>query len=68
MRPPVKQHQSDIALTLLLKIRSRQRDANRLRRDGLRWIPLTSAKYHIPVVSIHTLGDGLCLLNGTGLL
>ncbi len=32
-------------------------DANRLRRDGLRWIPLTSANISIPVVSIHTLGD-----------
>lgn len=32
-------------------------DANRLRRDGLRWIPVTSANISIPVVSIHTLGD-----------
>ena len=32
-------------------------DANRLRTDGLRWIPLTSADIGIPVVSIHTLGD-----------
>ena len=32
-------------------------DANRLRRDGLRWIPLTSADIGIPVVTIHTLGD-----------
>ena len=32
-------------------------DANRLRRDGLRWIPVTSANINIPVVSIHTLGD-----------
>ena len=32
-------------------------DANRLRTDGLRWIPLASADIGIPVVSIHTLGD-----------
>ncbi len=32
-------------------------DANRLRRDGLRWIPATAAAINIPVVSIHTLGD-----------
>ena len=32
-------------------------DANRLRRDGLRWIPTTSGDINIPVVSIHTLGD-----------
>ena len=32
-------------------------DANRLRRDGLRWIPVTSGDIHIPVVTLHTLGD-----------
>ena len=32
-------------------------DVNRLRRDGLRWIPLTNGDIGIPVVSIHTLGD-----------
>lgn len=32
-------------------------DANRLRRDGLRWIPKVSGEFSIPVVSIHTLGD-----------
>ncbi len=32
-------------------------DANRLRRDGLRWIPLANGDVNIPVVSIHTLGD-----------
>jgi hypothetical protein len=32
-------------------------DVNRLRRDGMRWIPLTGADINIPVVSIHTLGD-----------
>jgi hypothetical protein len=34
-----------------------QPDANRLRRDGLRWIPKANGDIHIPVVSIHTLGD-----------
>jgi hypothetical protein len=32
-------------------------DANRLRTDGLRWIPKTNGEFKIPVVSIHTLGD-----------
>jgi hypothetical protein len=32
-------------------------DANRLRRDGLRWIPKANGDIKIPVVSIHTLGD-----------
>ena len=32
-------------------------DANRLRSDGLRWIPKVNGQFKIPVVSIHTLGD-----------
>jgi hypothetical protein len=32
-------------------------DANRLRRDGLRWIPAIKGEFNVPVVSIHTLGD-----------
>lgn len=32
-------------------------EANRLRRDGLRWIPKTNAQIKVPVVTIHTLGD-----------
>jgi hypothetical protein len=32
-------------------------DANRLRRDGLRWIPKANGEFKIPVVTIHTLGD-----------
>ena len=32
-------------------------DVNRLRTDGLRWIPLANGDINIPVVSIHTLGD-----------
>ena len=32
-------------------------DANRLREDGLRWIPKVNGQFKIPVVSIHTLGD-----------
>jgi hypothetical protein len=32
-------------------------DANRPRRDGLRWIPKTNAQIKVPVVTIHTLGD-----------
>ncbi|OYU99532.1 MAG: alpha/beta hydrolase [Burkholderiales bacterium PBB5] len=32
-------------------------DANRLRRDGLRWIPQVNGDFNVPVVSLHTLGD-----------
>ena len=34
-----------------------QPDANRLRRDGLRWIPAVNGAFKVPVLSIHTLGD-----------
>ena len=32
-------------------------DANRLRTDGLRWIPKAHGEFKIPVVTLHTLGD-----------
>jgi acetyl esterase/lipase len=32
-------------------------DANRLRSDGLRWIPKVQARFRVPVVTMHTLGD-----------
>lgn len=32
-------------------------DANRKRRDGLRWIPKANGEISIPVVTLHTLGD-----------
>jgi pimeloyl-ACP methyl ester carboxylesterase len=32
-------------------------DANRKRRDGLRWIPKTQGEISVPVVTLHTLGD-----------
>ena len=32
-------------------------EANRLRSDGLRWIPKVNGEIHVPVVSLHTLGD-----------
>ncbi|MCP5286724.1 MAG: alpha/beta hydrolase [Burkholderiaceae bacterium] len=32
-------------------------DANRLRTDGLRWIPQVAGSFSVPVVTIHTLGD-----------
>lgn len=31
--------------------------ANRLRSDGMRWIPAVNGEFNVPVVSIHTLGD-----------
>ena len=30
---------------------------NPLRRDGVRWVPLTSGRIYAPMVTIHTLGD-----------
>jgi alpha-beta hydrolase superfamily lysophospholipase len=32
-------------------------DFNRLRRDGMRWVPLNHGKIYAPMVTIHTLGD-----------
>jgi pimeloyl-ACP methyl ester carboxylesterase len=32
-------------------------NANRLRVDGLRWIPKVNGDFKVPVVSLHTLGD-----------
>lgn len=32
-------------------------DANRLRRDGLRWVPKVHADFAVPVLTLHTLGD-----------
>jgi pimeloyl-ACP methyl ester carboxylesterase len=32
-------------------------DANRLRRDGLRWIPKVNGQPQAPVLTMHTLGD-----------
>jgi hypothetical protein len=32
-------------------------DANRLRRDGLRWIPVSPGDITVKVMSLHTLGD-----------
>jgi hypothetical protein len=34
-----------------------QPDANRPRRDGLRWIPAFNGAFNVPVLPIHTLGD-----------
>lgn len=32
-------------------------DANRLRSEGLRWIPATNGDFNVPVLTLHTLGD-----------
>jgi pimeloyl-ACP methyl ester carboxylesterase len=32
-------------------------EANRLRSDGLRWVPQVNGDFKVPVVSLHTLGD-----------
>jgi acetyl esterase/lipase len=31
--------------------------ANRLRRDGLRWVPVLNGEFDVPVLTLHTLGD-----------
>jgi pimeloyl-ACP methyl ester carboxylesterase len=45
------------ALNLAAQKMTAAADANRLRTDGLRWIPKAHGEFRIPVVSIHTLGD-----------
>jgi pimeloyl-ACP methyl ester carboxylesterase len=32
-------------------------DANRLRRDGLRWVPLVHGNFSVPVLTLHDVGD-----------
>lgn len=32
-------------------------DANPLRQDGVRWIPLVNGEFDVPVLTMHTLGD-----------
>jgi hypothetical protein len=34
-----------------------QPDANRRRRDGLRWVPEVQGDFNVPVLTLHTLGD-----------
>jgi hypothetical protein len=48
---------SSTALNASVQKLSPDADANRLRTDGLRWIPKANGEFKIPVVSIHTLGD-----------
>ena len=45
------------ALNAAAQKRTAAPDANRLRRDGLRWIPVSPGDIGIPVVTLHTLGD-----------
>ncbi len=45
------------ALNASVQKRTAVPDANRLRRDGLRWIPVSPGDINIPVVTLHTLGD-----------
>mgnify|MGYP003578026202 CR=1 FL=1 len=47
---------SDMLNAVSLKV-SPEPDANRLRTDGLRWIPKANGQFSVPVVSLHTLGD-----------
>jgi hypothetical protein len=32
-------------------------DANPLRSDGLRWLPVLNGEFDVPVISVHTIGD-----------
>lgn len=45
------------ALNSSVQRRKAEPDANRLRSDGLRWIPVSPGEIGIPVVTLHTLGD-----------
>jgi acetyl esterase/lipase len=45
------------ALNAAVQKRTAVPDANRLRRDGLRWVPVNSGEISVPVVTLHTLGD-----------
>lgn len=45
------------ALNASVQALTPQDDANRLRTDGLRWVPRVNGDIGVPVVSIHTLGD-----------
>jgi hypothetical protein len=36
---------------------TRDPEANRLRGDGLRWVPQVNGQFSVPVVAIHTIGD-----------
>jgi alpha-beta hydrolase superfamily lysophospholipase len=50
----------DAAATAALNAMPRlaqEADNNRLRRDGMRWMPLLNGKPYAPVVTLHTLGD-----------
>jgi len=44
-------------LNTVLMRQAAEPEANRLRRDGLRWIPKVNGEFKVPVVSLHTLGD-----------
>jgi hypothetical protein len=45
------------ALNASVQTLTPQDNANRLRTDGLRWVPKAHGDIGVPVVSIHTLGD-----------
>ncbi|KQP13275.1 S9 family peptidase [Pseudorhodoferax sp. Leaf267] len=45
------------ALNAAVQKKTADADANRERRDGLRWIPKANGEIGIPVVTLHTLGD-----------
>lgn len=45
------------ALNAAVQKLSADPQANRLRRDGLRWVPKVQGEIGVPVVAIHTLGD-----------
>jgi pimeloyl-ACP methyl ester carboxylesterase len=47
----------EVALNASIQKLTAAPDANRLRTDGLRWVPKVNGEFKIPVVTIHTLGD-----------
>ncbi|HXA47848.1 MAG TPA: alpha/beta hydrolase, partial [Burkholderiaceae bacterium] len=48
---------ASIMLNSSTPVLTAETDVNRLRADGLRWLPLVNGQFHAPVVTLHTLGD-----------
>ncbi len=47
----------EIALNAAIPDATAAADFNRIRTDGVRWVPKVNGQFRIPVVTIHTLGD-----------
>jgi pimeloyl-ACP methyl ester carboxylesterase len=54
---PYTDNQGNAQTLNVTQVFTPEEGANRLRSDGLRWIPQLAGNISVPVVSIHTLGD-----------